>query len=130
MDIKDILGRVLLLKNIIRIAVFAVIIILVLLLASFVIDRAAERKYYSSSAMVDEIYDPDLPDFSIDSSDLKIPEKYSKNPEFTWKPYRTPSTRWSSEEIKRFWKDPADVIIEAYEDENRKHIEKILEDVR
>ncbi|MCP5515271.1 MAG: hypothetical protein H7A26_07390 [Spirochaetales bacterium] len=130
MDIKEIFGRFSVRKNIIKIAAFTLIFIIVLLLASLVFNLVAERNYRNSSAAAEVSEDPDLPEISIDAGDLKIPEAYTATPEFTWKPYRTPSDKWSEEEIRRFWKDPADVIIEAYADENRKHIESILEDVR
>lgn|GEM_PF-2068925 len=64
--------------------------------------------------------------FTPDANDLKIPSNYLKDPEFTWRSFRTTPGKWDKEGIERFWKDPADVIIEAYSEENRKHIKNIL----
>ena len=128
MDINEIISRINL-KIIIRIAVAAAAFILLLIFAGMILNRAAEKKYYSRSADQAQEQVSDLPDFSFGPDDLKFPPEYSQTPEFKWRPFRRTPEKWSSEEIKRFWKDPADVIIEVYADENREYIEKILEDV-
>jgi len=64
--------------------------------------------------------------FIPDANDLKIPPNYLRDPEFTWRSFRTTPDKWNREEIERFWKDPADVIIDAYSEENREHIKNIL----
>ena len=127
MDINEIIGRINL-KIIIRIAVAAAAFILLLIFAGMIINRAAERRYYSRSA--DQVQDrSDLPDITFGPDDMKFPEKYTQTPEFKWRPFRKTPEAWGSEEINRFWKDPSDVIIEMYADENREYIEKILEDI-
>ena len=127
MDINEIISRINL-KIIIRIAVASAAFILLLIFAGMIINRASEKKYYSRSA--DQIQDSsDLPDISFGPDDMKFPEEYTQTPGFKWRPFRKTPEAWSSEEINRFWKDPSDVIIEMYEEENREYIEKILEDI-
>jgi hypothetical protein len=128
MDINELISRINL-KIVIRIAVSAAVFILLLIIAGIMINRAAEQKYYSQSGGQAREKDRDLPDITFGPDDLKFPREYTQTPEFKWRPFRKTSEVWSSEEIKRFWKDPADVIIEVYADENREYIEKILEDV-
>ena len=67
--------------------------------------------------------------FEPNADDFKIPPEYQTNPEFIWRPFRTTPARWNEEEIERFWRDPTDVIIEVYSEENKKYIKEILEGI-
>ena len=64
--------------------------------------------------------------FTPDADDLKIPKTYLKNPEFIWRSFRITPYKWEKEEVERFWKDPVDVIIEVYSEENKEYIKNIL----
>ena len=64
--------------------------------------------------------------YTPDAADLKIPSSYLKDPEFSWRSFRVTPGKWDKEEIERFWKDPADVIIEVYSEENKEYIKNIM----
>ncbi|MCL2293538.1 MAG: hypothetical protein FWC36_01530 [Spirochaetes bacterium] len=66
------------------------------------------------------------PPFVPTSNDLKIPPEYMRSPGFTWRPFRVTPRQWSKNEIERFLKDPADVIIEVYSEEIERHIQNML----
>lgn len=127
MDIKDLLSGFSF-KTAARIFSYAAAFVALLLLVLYFINVAAERRYYSEAPLEEES-DDDLPFFTPDAADLKIPLEYTKEPEFTWQQYRKVPEKWSDEEIDRFWKDPADVIIDVYSDECTREIGTIFENV-
>ena len=64
--------------------------------------------------------------FTPDAGDLKIPLDYQKDPEFIWRSFRITPGKWDKKDTDRFWKDPADVIIEVYSEDNKNYIKDIL----
>ncbi len=132
MDIKEILNSILkkiTLRLVMRILFYVVMFVLVIMAARFLLRSTGIKKYNPEENYAAEEDEEDFPAFTADPGDLKIPDIYLNDPEFSWRPFRKTPEKWSEEEIKRFWKDPADVIIEAYSDENREYVEKILEEV-
>ncbi len=130
MDIKKIIEKINP-KNNKAVFLAAAIFVFIIILTTVLVNISAGRKkdyapvvYEKPDSKKDFIFQ-----FKPDSDDLKIPPDYLKNPAFTWRPFRITPDKWEKEEIDRFWKDPADVIIEVYSDENKKAIQNILEDV-
>lgn len=131
MDIKNILEKINI-KKVIRIAAVSIVIIVAIIIVGTMIKeitgKIASQKIRMKEATIqnkDEKFSALLPD----QDNLKIPEEYARNPIFSWRAFRETPEKWSEEETTRFWKEPADIIIETYKDENKKAIDRILEEV-
>ena len=125
MDIKAIIEKINPKNN--KIVLFSVIILIFLIIFIIMVnvlinvleDKKNNIPFFEGKGDKTSIYTPN-------ADDLKIPLNYLKDPEFTWRSFRTTQGRWDKEEIERFWKDPADVIIEAYSEENKDYIKNIF----
>ncbi|MCL2706367.1 MAG: hypothetical protein FWE72_09205 [Spirochaetaceae bacterium] len=125
MVIKDFIEKInpknnkIVLFSIIALILIIILIIMLNLLMSAITDKKefipVDKKQNNKTAV-----------FVPDANDLKIPSEYLKDPEFRWRSFRTTPDKWDKEDIKRFWEDPADVIIEVYSEENKEYVKKIL----
>lgn len=131
MNIKNILEKINI-KKIIRIAVISIVIIAAIIIVGILIKKNIEKVAAQKMRMKEAVAQSKEEKFSAlltDQDNFKIPEEYAKNPIFSWRAFRETPEKWSEEETARFWIEPADVIIETYKDENKKAIDKILEEV-
>jgi len=111
-----------------KIVLFAIIVLMLIFLLFFVIGLLVNTLGDSGRSIPSPDRRPEngASVFTPTVDNLKIPPGYLRSPEFSWRPFRITEDRWDEEDIERFWQDPADVIIEAYSEENKKYIERIL----
>jgi len=70
-----------------------------------------------------------IPDKTIDMSRFVIPESYKHLLEDKWIPFRPDRDKWTEEEIKKYWQDPKEAILEYLEKENEILIDELFKEI-
>ena len=69
------------------------------------------------------------PRVDVRVSDLIIPEEFLESDEPDWFYYRERQTRWTDEQVSRYWVDPRIIGLEVLERRNDEIIEEMFEHV-